>query len=327
MNVVSMKKKLLAGEHPGDARLTDKQIRYLAATVPCVKIHNSNACQYYFPDAGVYLQVIFHGGYRGSYTEGSLFKVPHDYGKFYYEDGTRKYLLDEKLKPVVFRYPAESQAIAETLIKAQTILWLEKKPYHVKIEGYETVHKKGWPRDKNYGTYKTSLHFRDGDFESVYLVLDEIYTHHGHGGVLKEAIVNGEYDGSESPREFEERITNKAQRDHEAWEYKYNFEQFLKGNPIEQINKAIEEFNGDINMYKKFLKMATELRRKMKANPGWFRKIKKVKKDAGFKNSYLYRQKIHITETRSARRKMVNNDHDIHALKLHYKIESAINNY
>jgi len=324
MNVVSMKKKLLEGEFPGNTgnsiKLTEKQIKYLAATVPCVRIHDKNTTQYYFPEASTYLAVHYYGGMGRCDINGSLYKVSHDDPLFQYEDGIRKFPINKDKKPLVFNYPKGHSEIDQLSSALQRALWLNKMPYEVKIEGYESIFKKGWPKNTNFGGLKTSLSIPDGDFETVYLTHEEIFTRHGHGSYLKEAILNGEFDGSESVEGFEERVTDKAQKSHEAITYRLKFEQFIKNGPLQEINKDIEIFNDEIDTYKKFLKMATELRRMMKKNPELFKKAKKLETNHGMKSSSLFNEMMCIDIRKKARRRVIISNNQM----LHYKIERAV---
>jgi len=325
MNVVSIKKKLLEGEFPGQPgatlKLTETQIKYLAATVPCVRIHDKNTTQYYFPEASTYLAVHFYGGMGRCQINGNLFQVSHDDPLFQYEDGIRKFPINDNKKPLIFNYFSRDHLKINQLSSAlQRALWLNKKPYNVKIEGYGSIHKKGWPKNTKFGGLKTSLSISDGDFETVYLIHEEIFTQHGHGSYLKEAILNGEFDGSESVEGFEERITDKAQKSHEDITYRLEFEQFVKNGPLQEINKGIENYNDEIDTYKKFLKMATELRRIMKKNSELFKKAKKLGTNHGMKSSSLFNKMKCIEIREKARRRVfISNNH-----MLHYKIERAV---
>lgn len=329
MTIVTMKKKLLAGHFPNDdgksIRLKDKQIKYLVATVPCVKIHNKNACQYYFPEAKTFLKVVFYGGFGRCTTEGTLLKVPHDYSELFYEDNIRKYVPNEKGLPMVFKYNSMDSALQQRICTIQTGLWLAKKPYHVRIEGYKSKHTKGWPKD-NYGGEKVSLHINDGDYETVYLTLEpinaslNIFVY----GKLKEAILYGEYKGAVHPSDFERNITEKGQAERRAFDYRYEFKRFVKDGPVEKINQTIEKHNEDLKMYKDFLKMATQLHRIMRENPGCFRKVKKVKKNSKIKSSVLFKEMNTLRGTIDRRRAILNDENNYQTPNIHWAIEKAV---
>lgn len=322
MNIVSMKKKLLEGKFPGQPgatlRLTEKQLKYLVATVPCVRIHNKNATQYYFVEASVFLQVHFYGGMGRCDIKGSLFEVPSDYDQLKYEDGIGMFPVSEDKRPLVFKYPEEIGKAKQLILALQRALWLNKHPYHVKIDGYESAHKKGWPKNSQFGGPQITLSINDGDFETVYLIHEDILNHHTY--TLKQAVLNGEFDGSESTEVFEDRISKEAQERHQALELKLEFENFVKENPLQAINDGIESYNDDIDTYKKFLKMAKALRKTMKENPECFNKIKKVKNNHGQKNSTLFRETERIKDSMKHRRDIINN----HDEGLHRAIEKAV---
>jgi len=315
MNVVSIKKKLLEGKFPGQPgatlNLNDKQIKYLVATVPCVKIYNKNATQYYFIEAGTYLQVHFYGGMGRYTTNGSMFEVSYDYAPLKYEDGIRKFPINEDKKPLIFKIHERTKAHQLGLV-LQRALWLNKMPYEISIDGYGSVHKKGWPKNTQFGLYsglKTSLSINDNDYETIYLIHDDLPSNH-QGDGLKEAILNGEFDGSEAPDVFRERISKKAQEEHKALKHRLEFENFVRKDPLQQINDGIKNYNDEIDTYKKFLKMATVLRKKMKENPGWFKKVKKVRKDHGQKNSTLFKETERIKAIMENRHNTIDKDNE-----------------
>lgn len=313
MNVVQMKNKLLAGEFPGNEnetiRLNDSQIHYLAATVPSVKIYNTNATQYYFPKAKTYLQVIFNAHYKNYNTEGNLFKIDDNYDRLYYKDGIKKFVVDDKNNPVIFKLYDMKMLV--TIKNLQATLWMQRKPYWIKTAGYKSIHNKGWPKNE-WGTKKTSLSIHNGDFESVYLDLEEISPHYTdwENSLLKEAILNGEYKLNQKPDDFENKIRDRARKQKEKWELKRDFQNFVKSDKIETFNKDVENFNEEIENCKKILKLATELRKIMKANPGWFKKIKRINNNHGLKTSQLYRQKYKLTLLKKARRELLFGDYN-----------------
>ena len=81
MSIVKIKKSLLQGKFPGESNINGTQIKYLVATVPCIKIFNPNTTQYYFPGTKTYLSVAYYPGAFGSSgkSDGFLRIVDHDF--------------------------------------------------------------------------------------------------------------------------------------------------------------------------------------------------------------------------------------------------------
>lgn len=314
MNVVSLRKKLLAGEAPDEpVNLKDTQIEALAATVPAITIYNPNAYQYYFPVAGVYMHVQYWPGGLSVHgrSSGTLQKVDREDDRLYFEDGTRKYVTTADGQPLVFpiQHQMVPHAATESKEVAQAALWVSRKPYRVRFSGYESIYTRGAPKS-DFGRPK-QLSIFDGDYKSLYLELVPIEPgrglHWSPDGALKEAIENGEYNPEkETIDEFETRLREDAQARHAAWEQRYEFQRFCKESPVEQYNRTVDQFNKDIDECKKFLKMATILRRQMREHPERFRrrthvKAQNMKEGNRIKTSELFRGKLALESMKEKR--------------------------
>ena len=296
MNVIQIRNMLREGKSPCNGKqvhLKEKQIETLAATVPNIKIYNPNCTKYYFPEAGVFLSTQYYpGGIRSSgNTSGILFDMAPDHKALFHEDGTPKFVADDKGMPVVASMGDYSRMNAVY----QMSLWLDRKPYRVRVEGYTSKYDK-CPRT-DYGSAKRVTVF-DGDYKDVYFSIEPF--HRDNSGV-SQAIIDGGYDGSVIPVMFEERIQDVARKERERFEYMYNFKKFVRGNPVEKYNEAVARFNEDIETCEKFLKMARELKKDMKSGSDLFEKLPALKDAAGMKSSELYRNKLAL-EQRAERR-------------------------
>lgn len=312
MNIVSIKKMLLEGKAPEkEINLTDKQIRYLAATVPCIKIWNPNATQYYFPGAKTYLQVTFRGNFSYYNTSGLLFKISDNDDRLFLEPGVCSYVRLQSGEPAVFNIQDFMGRIL--LEQVQKNLWLNKKPYYVRIDGYESIHTRGWPNDERFGHPKSMLSVRDGDYKSYFLTLQTIHQDGNWGDdvgrSLKEAILKGEYTGQCSPDEFSSDIHKRTANIKRNIEREFQFRDFVKNDPVKSINKTIAENNEEIDKINTLLKMATEIRRLMKKNPGWFRKIQTIHQNHGLKSSQLFREMESIKGLKDLRYNLLNDEH------------------
>jgi hypothetical protein len=303
MNVTSIRKSLRASEWPSESKneiaLNDSQIHHLEATVPCVKMASSTGnTVLYFPDAGAKLitmltnGISLHSEYRGTLLKGAKDIPCH-------EDGTSRYVADGGgTMPVVYKEAAHAEAAKEHF---QKILWLKRKPYRIRVEGYESVHSKGWPKDKRMGHDKISLSVLDGDFKSVYLSVETLNLRGGgETQDLAEAVKRGEYNGSETTRKFEDRVRQQFSDRMARIHRRLDFENFVRYDPKESVKKDIDNHNQQVNAYYAFLKMASRLRRHMKANPGWYKKAK-MPGDV-HKNSELFRYTEELKESDRARR-------------------------
>lgn len=308
MNVVSIRKSLRAGEWPSETEdqisLKDNQIHHLEATVPCVRMVSSTGnATFYFPDSGASLTTWFthgislHSEYRGTLLKGANDQVPC------HEDGTARYVTAPgSAKPAVFSDYHRAVRAAE---HSTAILWKARNPYKAIVEGYESVHDKRWPKDTRFGgdRDKISLHVLDGDFVSYYLSIEPISHPRSMdwaGHALTEAVRNGEYDGSEAPGEFADRVHERWAERQRRIDRRLDFKNFVRHDPKGSVKKAVDDHNQQIDAAKAFLKMATRLRRHMKANPGWYKRAKTP--GDGNRNSELFRYTDELKESDRARR-------------------------
>lgn len=308
MNVTSIRKSLQAGEWPAEGRdslhLNGKQIHHLEATVPCVKMISSTGnSTFYFPDSGASLTtwlthgISLHSDYVGDLHRGADDQIPC------YEDGTSHYVASPGgPKPMVYTVYHAAQASAEAYTGN---LWLARKPYKARVEGYESVHTKGWPKDQRFGLGrdKISLHVHDGDFKSYYLAVSPLANNGGMdwvGSDLAAAIKRGEFDGSETPSEFADRLAEETAERQRRIERKLEFERFIRYDPMDEVRKAVDAHNQSLDAAKAFLRMATKLRRHMKQNPGWYKKAKVPAK--GHRNSELFKFMEQLKESDRQRR-------------------------
>lgn len=294
MNVTSIRKKLRGGEWPAPGlqqiSLNGKQIHHLEATVPCVRMISSTGnATFFFPDSGASLTtklthgISLHSEYRGTLLKGANDQIPS------HEDGTSRYVATPGgTKPAVY----VSYHAAEISAEAYTAnLWLARKPYRARVEGYESVHSKGWPKDTRFGgnSDKIGLHVLDGDFKSYYLSVEPISNPKSMdwaGHALAEAVRNGEFDGSETPADFTDRIHERWANEQRRIDRKLEFERFVRYDPKAEVKKAVDAHNQQMDACRAFLKMATRLRRHMRANPGWYKRAKMP--GGGHKNSELF---------------------------------------
>jgi len=160
------------------------------------------------------------------------------------------------------------------------------------LEGYRSKYTKGWPKDTVTRYPKIQLFVNDGDYTSAYLGVEEIPTASLDGSTasLKEAILNGEFDGSITMDEFSTRILERSQKQNATWELEFKYKQFLKDDPLKEVNDAVDEHNKTMDGYKTFRLMVTELKKAIKENPGWFKRIKKVNKNHGLTDEELFIQ-------------------------------------
>lgn len=318
MNVITMRKSLRAGQYPdpqaNSIDLNSSQLHHLEATVPCVKMaDDSNNIVLYFPEAGAVAKtwlthgISLHSEYRGTLLKGAT-DVP------VYEDGTPHYVTEKGSHlPIVFEYATLAKAAQEA---TQKTLWVNRRPYRVRLEGYESVHEKGWPKDNQYGGRdKISLSVWDGDFKSVYLSIEPIPLK-GDGGSheLNLAVANGEYDGSETLDAFLERIKQRFADRMALLNRHIEFKRFARYEPRKTLAKAIKDHNKSIDDCKVFLKLATRLRRHMRQNPGWYKKAHMP--NTSHKTSTLYRYMESIKKSDRAR---TDADPD-----LRYAVEAAV---
>jgi hypothetical protein len=332
MNVIHIKNLLLQGKSPvtdQPIRINGDQIDHLVATVPSIKLHNSNSTQYYFPEAGVYLQVVFTGGIHYGETRGTLLNVTHNDPLFFYEDGIRKFPIGKDNKPLVFDM-GNGYGMNLILNSIQSYEWLSKRPYFVKCEGYAPIYTKGMPKN-DHGTNKI-LSVHDRDYKSVYLSFQPIKDYgscDGHYDELRKAVEAGEFKGGDITWiEFDDAIRERAKMSHDAFKLRMDFEGFIRSNPIEQLNKTVDRYNDEIIKIEKYLKMAKFIRRHMKNNPGWFRKFDHISQNTVHKNSTLFREKIKIEKIISARYDLLN-DHgeNYKAPRLLSAVRDAVSNW
>lgn len=308
MNVTSIRKSLRDGEWPAEGRdslhLNGSQIHHLEATVPCVKMISSTGnSTFYFPDSGASLTtwlthgISLHSEWRGTLLKGANDQIPS------YEDGTSHYVASPASpRPMVYTVLHAAQVSADAYTGN---LWLARKPYAVRVEGYESVHTKGWPKDQRFGLgrEKISLHVHDGDFKSYYLAISPLVHKGGTDWArmdLAAAIKRGEFDGSESPAEFADRLAEETAEKQRRIDRKLEFERFVRYDPEAEVKKAVDAHNQSLDAAKAFLRMATRLRRHMKQNPGWYKRAKVPGK--GHRNSELFKFMEQLKESDRLRR-------------------------
>jgi len=305
MNVTSIRKALAAGQWPDRnlavILLRENQVKHLAATVPCVKIRRRANTSYYFPGAKAKLDTVYHGGVRGT-LEGTLINVG-DCSVSHCEDGTPCYVMissEVNGMPVVFTSLQEALRLR---LVYEASLWMNRKPYRVSVDGYESVYEKGWPKDESFGAPKMSLSIRDGDYRSFYLSIDPIPTDGTCEDqcALHEAIVSGRFDGSLSTEAFTDIVAQEVSQKRARFNRRFDFEQFVRKGPVQQLNMAVKTHNQEVEACKAFLKLARDLRRHMRKNPGWYRRINPLPEGSSLKSSQLFYLTEEITRIHRSR--------------------------
>lgn len=297
-NVISLRKGLRKGTWPDESRdqipLKEHQVRHLVATVPCIRLTGKTCTEYYFPEAKAFLHTTWYGNGMNGELHGTLIK---DFPRPVHADGTPRYVITPDELPLVLPTAGLNpfdKSVNYSLSGIQSTLWIQRKPYNVRIEGYESIHDKGWPKDKHFGTPKTMLSVHDGDFRSYYLSIELFHSGDWYGQDLAQAVEAGEYDGSISPDEFENIIHKRWAEKKARLDLRLEFESFVRTGPVESINRTIERHNKEVDAAHKFLRVARELRKAMRANPDWYRKVAKVTAPTGLKSSQLFRSQFQL---------------------------------
>ena len=292
--------------------LYEKQVEHLKVTVPCVKFGRSNSSFYYFVDAGICMGVDYHGS-----TSGRLYRMTPDDPKLFYEDGTRRYVADESGVPEVFSYAGHDLKLRIRIEELEQQLWLARKPYRVKIDGYESRHKSGVPKS-DYG-YSKTLKIQE-DYESCYLSIEPI-SHDRMQEALDVAISSGEFKEGMSVAEFKEGIYRKESLKRSQIETRYEFQRFVKEGAVEQHDKAVDAFNETIDHIDTFMDIARQLKKLVKENPSSF--IRQSKTDTTLKHSQMFRSMKEIQALKAQRYSLLN-EGDGTSRRLGWILEAAV---